>query len=83
MEPDCSLPCSQELITEPFTRRSCFSKDPVKGQSPNYVWSFQRLFLSGFPTTTLYTLIFYPIHVTSPSLFILFDLIILIVFDEV
>jgi hypothetical protein len=90
MEPEGSISCSQESSTGPYP-------EPYQSQPTiplflskihfNIVHSprfghLSGLFLSGFPTSSLYVFLFSSIRATYPAHLILLDLIILIILGE-
>jgi hypothetical protein len=84
MEPENSLPRSQELPT-------CAHPEPDQSspQRPILILSTHLclslpsdLLPSGFPTNNLYTFIFFPIRATCPAHLIFLNLIILIILGE-
>jgi hypothetical protein len=91
MEPEGSLPNSQELSTCPYP-------EPDQSSPHHLIPTYQRsililsthqcldlpscLFLSSFFTNNIYVFLFSPIRVTCPAYLIPFRLIILIILDE-
>jgi len=83
MEPEGSLPHSQVpatcLYPEPDHFSPCPHPIPLSYililSSRNCLGHLCGLFLSGFPTKTMYTLLLTPLRVTYPAHFILFDFI--------
>jgi hypothetical protein len=74
MEPEGSLPSSQELSTCPYPEpdRSSPQHSNLSLKGPSYVIYHlllglpSGLLLSGFPTNNLYTFLFSPIRATCP-----------------
>jgi hypothetical protein len=88
MEPECSLPRSQELST-------CTCARPIQSTTPNPISKRSiilsihvrlclpsGLFPSGFHANNLYTFLFSPIRATCPTQITFFNLIILIILGE-
>jgi hypothetical protein len=86
MEPECSLPYSQELS-------NCIYPEPDQSRHHHTIWPLQDsthlcfglssgLIPSGFPTYNLYEFLFFPICATCPSHLILLDLIFHITLGE-
>jgi hypothetical protein len=76
MEPEVSIPCSQEPSTGPYPEATSIQTIP---SHPIYLRSIlilsnprlgrpSGLFLSGFPTNILYAFLFSPIRATCPML---------------
>jgi hypothetical protein len=90
MDPEGSLPCSQEPSTVPIlsqinpvhTIPSYLSRIHLNIVHPPTSWSSQWFLPSGFPTNILYAFLFPPIRVTCPAHLILLYLIILIILGE-
>jgi hypothetical protein len=88
MEPEGSLPCSQEPSTDPYpeTDRSNPYHPILRSililSTHLHVGLPSGLFLSGFPTNILHTFLVSPISATCPAHLILLHLIILIMFGE-
>jgi hypothetical protein len=89
MEPEGSIPNSQELSTCPYPEPDkSTSPHPT---SPRYILILSThlllglpsdLFPSGFPTNNLHAFLFYPVRAICLTHIILLDLIILIILDE-
>jgi hypothetical protein len=90
MEPESSLPCSQEPSTSPYFESDhssqyhsiLFSKFLFILSSHLCVGLPNGLFHSHFPTKILYTFLFGPMRATYPTYVIRFDLLILIILGE-
>jgi hypothetical protein len=88
MEPEGSLPCSQEPSTGPYPEPDRPSpilslQDHILILSTHLRLGLPSgLFRSGFPTGILYAFLFSDMRATCPAHLILVDLIILIVFGE-
>jgi hypothetical protein len=92
MEPEGSLPCSQEPSTGPYPEPDQSETTPPHHYLPKIYEYFNiihlrlglpsGLFPCGFPIYILYAFLFSPIRVTCPANFILLDLIIIIILGE-
>jgi hypothetical protein len=89
MEPEGSLPCSQEPSTSPYSEPDQSNPyHPISLRSILRLSTHLRLgltsglFPSYIPTTILYAIPFAPIRATFPAHLILLDLIILIILGE-
>jgi len=88
MEPEGSLPCSQELA--PFlSQMRTVHTFPLYFPKINYSiifpfvpLSYELSFPSGFPTNILYAYLIFPVCTTCPSHLTLLDLITPIIFGE-
>jgi hypothetical protein len=89
MEPEGSLPCSQELSTGPYPESDRSSPNhPILSKIHFNIATHLRLglpsglFPSGFPTNILYAFLLSPIRATFHVHLIFLDLIILIMFGK-
>jgi hypothetical protein len=90
MEPECSVPCSQEPVTGLYPKleeSSPYQPILLSNIDLNIILHLSlilpsRLFSSCFPTKNLHVFLVFLMRTICPAYIILFDLVILIIFGE-